>query len=92
MGNPRETWEKPGLSYTGYKTENLPDNSVPRKSVRGHEPSVQYEVCWLTVGWGPGILRGTEVILLHLPVLVMGDAIRPGLTDSSGNHGHQNNR
>lgn len=31
MGNPRDTLEKPGLSYTGYKTENLPDDSVPRK-------------------------------------------------------------
>ena len=91
MGNPRETLEKSGLSYTGYKTENLPDNSVPRKSLRGHELSAQEKGCCLAAGWGPGTLRGTEVILLHLPVLVMGDAFRPGFTDSSGNHRNQNN-
>ena len=49
-------------------------------------------VCCLAAGWGTGTLRGTEVILLHLPVLVMGDAFRPGFTDSSGNHRNQNNR
>lgn len=91
MGNPRQTLEKPGLSYIGYKTETYQTTMFPG-SPWG---DMSHQCSKRRAAWRRGEVQeywGTEAILLHLRLLVMGDAFRPGLTESSGNHRDRNNR